>query len=317
LNIAVLYGDAVIDIIIYLPSNILSYSESVIISDAHISPGGAASNTATALRRLGVDVRIATAVGDDALGKVLLDDFDREGIGRELIKVLNGVGTGFVVSLVLRGGKKILLSYRGASRWNILDVERLGKLVRGASIVYISGYVFDNIDSGDSAIALAREANAMGAKVFLELGGFPAEKRHRLAELRGLIDFASLNAEELKLLTGASTVEDGLRALHSLLKPRYIVLKLGEEGSALFDGEKIVSVESCRIRAVDPTGCGDAFNAGFIYAILKGFSIVEATRIGNAMGAYKAMGRGARHLPRNVDELREFIKSSCPYKLGV
>jgi hypothetical protein len=44
---------------------------------------------------------------------------------------------------------------------------------------------------------------------------------------------------------------------------------------------------------------------------------IEASGIGNAMEAYKAMDRGARHLPRNVDELREFIKSSCPYKLGV
>jgi len=308
----VAYGDAVLDIILYPRRGLIG--ESVFVDEAYVSPGGAASNTAVGLSRLGVDACILVSIGGDVVGRMIIEDFEKERVDTSYVRVLSDQQTGLVVSIVLENGRKYLLSFRGASKMNTIEPELMESVLASAKLLYVSGYVFDNIDGGESVVKLVKVAYHYNIPVYLELGGFPFEERKDIIpHLRGFVNFLSLSLDDLGSLTPFSNVEESLNYIHSLIKPGYIFLKLGKQGSLVFNGVEHRYVKPCSVELVDPTGCGDAFNAGVIYALLNNYKPLEAAHVGNAMGGFKAMGKGARYLPRSIDELKSFMQDKCSY----
>ncbi|MEM0199111.1 MAG: PfkB family carbohydrate kinase [Desulfurococcaceae archaeon] len=134
----------------------------------------------------------------------------------------------------------------------------------------------------------------------LELGGNEKTSARNLFALRNLVDYVSLNVHELYSLTGTGDLAIAVEKLYTLLEPRAMFIKAGEKGSFVYNGKDLIEIPSCRVSSVDPTGCGDAFNAGVIYGVLRKLDLSKAALIGNIMSAYKVLGLGARHLPRSV-----------------
>jgi Sugar kinases, ribokinase family len=292
-----LYGDLVLDIIFYLEDRVEITSGSYIVENAYVSPGGAAANTAVALSRLGVSSCLISTVGYDIVGKYLLEDLVRENVSTKYVKVLEDKSSGIVVSIVTSRREKTLLSYRNVCRENIVPLVEVLKELKQAKIVYASGYVFDNVDQGVSLVKLFGTAHDYGVKTFLELGGLPLDEVKTLSELKGLVDFITLNEWELETYFKALNTSQALIELHEMLKPETVFVKMGDKGSIIYDGHETKVVPPCNVNAVDPTGCGDAYNAGVIYGLINGLNPVKAAQIGNAMGAYKIMGHGARFSP--------------------
>ncbi|MEM0004117.1 MAG: carbohydrate kinase family protein [Desulfurococcaceae archaeon] len=311
-----LYGDLVLDIIFYLKDQLVITSGSYIVENAYVSPGGAAANTAVALSRLGVSSCLISAVGYDVVGKYLLEDLVKENVSIKYVKVLEDKSSGIVVSIVTSRREKTLLSYRNACRENIVPLIEVLNELKQAKIVYASGYMFDNVDQGLSLVKLFNTTREYGVKTFLELGGLPFNKVKALSELKGLVDFITLNEWELGAYFKALDASQALIKLHEMLRPEIVFVKMGDKGSILYDGHETEVVPPCNVNAVDPTGCGDAYNAGVIYGLIHGLNPVKAAQVGNAMGAYKIMGHGARFFPMNISELEAFMEKNCPWNLG-
>lgn len=309
-----LYGDVLLDFLLYIDDQPVFSGRSYVAKNFYVSPGGAAANTAVALSRLGVNSCLISAVGSDLIGRILIEDLDKESVSTKYVKVNSGKRSGIVVSIVTNGKEKILLSYRGACSENTVPISEVLNELKDVKLVYASGYTFYNIDRGSSIVELFKIAHDNEVKTFLELGGITSADSHILQRLKGSIDFATMNDQELISYMNTPDVNRALLEFFNLIEPVVILIKMGGKGSIVYDGNTVNMIPPCNTNAIDPTGCGDAFNAGVIYGLLKELDPATAAKIGNAMGAYKAMGYGARFLPRNVIELEEFTLKHCLFR---
>lgn len=107
-------------------------------------------------------------------------------------------------------------------------------------------------------------------------------------------------------MTGERTVEAAARELARWV--RVPVVKLGPDGPLAISNGKIVRVKSIRVRAVDATGAGDAFNGGFLHGYLAGWSLEECLRAGNICGALATTDAGGSSAIPTRKNLRKLMK---------
>ena len=300
-------GDLNIDLLLrvdFIPTADIA----VAAKELRIDHGGVAGNLAVALSRLGVKSRVIGAVGRDVFGSEIINRLRRDGVDTRYVKVIKEVPTGIMVVLIVPSGMRTIIGFRGANAYINLSSDEVNEVLRDVIHVHISGYTGLNNDGGSFMLKLARISKELGMSVSVDLEGIAIHKKNLVNRLRGTVDYVMLNGDELKYLSGCEDIEEGLNKLDNTLKPKAIFLKLGPRGSMVYYGGVITKVEPFKVRAIDSTGAGDAFNAGVIYGLLRGLEPTEAAKIGNAMGAYACLGSGARYLPRGIDELVSMFK---------
>jgi sugar/nucleoside kinase (ribokinase family) len=128
----------------------------------------------------------------------------------------------------------------------------------------------------------------------------------QLPSLLKEFEFAFPNESEAKAMTGEKTIEAAARKLSRWV--RVPVVKLGRDGSLAVRDGKIVRVKSIRVRAVDATGSGDAFNGGFLHGYLAGWPLEDCLRAGNICGALATTGAGGSSVIPTVKSLRKSMK---------
>jgi sulfofructose kinase len=129
------------------------------------------------------------------------------------------------------------------------------------------------------------------------------------AELIREIDFVVTSARFPTLFTGISDRE---KALYELQKhtPGFLCATLGHEGAmAIVEGETLY-VKGFDVKAVDTTGAGDVFHAGFIYGLLKNWEVVEILKFANAVAAFKCCDLGGRKGIPTLEEVQKFVSLS-------
>lgn len=311
MNILV-FGDLNLDLFFQLDLEEIELRDVSYIAKAlFISPGGGAGNLGVALTRLGLNSMVLSKIGSDVYGSILIKDLMSEGIRVDYISQMENEYTGIMAIILREDGKRTIIGYRGANSHNIIDEDYARELIDKCDYVYISGFTTHNIDNGDSIEILIRQASREKVMIGMDLGGINRDfLEKRLSKYSGLLTDVFLNIDELSIMYDTKDYLSGLARLILTLKPQNVFLKMGNKGALVYHNERFVSVEPYRIdRVIDTTGCGDAFNAGAIYGLFKGYDSVMRARLGNAMGAYKASGISARHLPKNVKELEEFINN--------
>lgn len=303
------FGDLNIDVLIY--TDYFEFKDvSYPIEKMTIAHGGVAGNIATGLRRLGMETTILGSVGDDALGKELLEALKKENIDLSGIRVMKKSPTGTMVIFVFPDGKRTIIGHRGANIHNTVSEKEAIRFLTGKKHLHVSGFTIYNLDEGKSIVTLARTAKNMGVSTSIDLEGIAYKKREFIANLRGLYDYAFLNEDELEQLTNKKDFYEALKEVWEKMHPKLIFLKRGKKGAIVYDGNDYFEGKPYIIKPVDSTGAGDAFNSGVIYGLVKGYSLEYVLKLGNMMGAYNCTMEGARVFPRNLDELLSFFGES-------
>ncbi len=257
--------------------------------------GGVGGNIASALARLGVKVGLIGAIGMDAFGEKALAALRERGVETSRISVIKGYHTGLMSISVDNRGERAIVGSRGANAVRRLADEDLEYISRSRHL-HVSGYQMLNRDRGEGALRLLQHAKKLGLTVSIDMEGaaFLSQVEEKLG---GLPTHVFANRWEAEGFTGAKNEGEMVRRLRRRLGSEAAVVKLGEGGCIVDwrNGTKLIP--AFKVKVVDSTGAGDAFNAGFIYGILNGLSPEESAIIGNAMGAYKCSGFGARHHP--------------------
>jgi len=300
-NLVAVFGDLNIDLLLrvdYIPTADIAISA----KELRIRHGGVGGNVAVALSRLGLKVRLIGAVGADIFGSQVVEELRKEGIDVSYVKRIN-IPTGIMVVLVTPTGARSIIGFRGANKLVSLSDEEIDNALRGVKHLHLSGYMALNDDRGELLLKLAKVAKELKLTISIDLEGIATERREMIHKLKGLIDYALLNKDELRYLSGTNDVEEGIKYLLNVLSPKAVFIKLGPKGSIAASRNTKEYVPAFKIRAVDSTGAGDAYNAGIIYSLLRGLTLSDAALFGNAMGAFTCLGHGARYLPRSVDEL--------------
>ncbi|HOY26493.1 MAG TPA: carbohydrate kinase family protein [Mesotoga sp.] len=238
-------------------------SEENRIKKLGLSSGGSAANTAIILSRLGREVFLQGAVGDDLFRDYLIERLSRERVETGYIKVLSG-GTGLCFAAIGEQGQRHLYTYRGAN-------ERYETVAGGFDFYHFAG-----IATGQLSVML----NSLNIERFsYNPGGIVTFERPReVSKLAERAEVLFLNETEWAFLSPF------------LNRTNTVVVTMGAAGSRIESGP---SVEALPVEVVDTTGAGDAFNAGFLHAYLSGRQGSDCLKVGNLLGAIVAMHVGA------------------------
>lgn len=269
------------------------------ITDQAGTPGGSAANTIFALGKLGVDCGFVGAVGKDYEGERLLDDFKKVGVETSRIAVFEEERTGMVIGFVDKDGERALYVSPGANMGitdEMIDLEYF----KSGKIVHMSSFV------GDGQFDLQNDViQALAGKVKISLCPGALYVNRGLENIRSMLessDIVFLNKVELESLTGKD-YQSGSRELLEM-GCGLVAVTLGSEGSYIADADGFCMVPIEPKKAVDTTGAGDSFAAGFLYGVLLGKTKEECGVIGNIVASRCIESIGARTSLPTAEELQ-------------
>ena len=281
------------------------------VDDISMQVGGDALNESIVLARLGARTGLVTAVGDDAAGSFIISRARSEGVDVSRVRIRKGMTTSLNVGLVRPDGERTFITNRNGSLWTTResDLDVGGPL--GSARILAFGSIFNNpLVSGEWMASLFRRARAAGMTVCADM--VPSRVGAGLediAETLGCVDYFFPNADEAVGLTGAA---DERRAAAVLLDHGVanVVLKVGGRGCLVCSAHATELVPAIRQRAVDTTGAGDNFVAGYIRALLRGADPVDAAVLANGVAAVSVGALGATAGVRSLAQVEELIAAN-------
>lgn len=249
-------------------------------------PGGAYSHT-LALHRLGVRVQWMTEFGSDPHSAQVLAAARAEGL--DPARFVHHDGPVRNVSVAIsREGDRGFLSYREPRP--PLAMAPVIEAVRPRMVL------LPQLVGGESAAGALDAAGRVGAEVFMD-----CQHTHLTLATPGVADtlarvhvFAP-NADEARRLTGMQDVEDAARELGRITPT--VVVKDGARGALAVAEPSVVRSPAPPVTVVDTTGAGDCFDAGFIFARLRGHDLQTCLHVATACGALSTTGYGSAAAP--------------------
>jgi ribokinase len=263
-----------------------------------MGPGGKGSNQAIAARRLRADVALVAKVGNDAFGASARDLLQREGLlGPGILRAEAHTGVGLI--LVDDGGNNMIAVAPGANALlSPEDLDAVPGLFEGASHLLCQLECTPELFMG--AAGRARDA---GMTTVLN----PAPAVPLSDEALSLADVLTPNQTELAVLAGMPVQDEGQAeiAARSLLTHGVgtVVVTLGERGALVVTEGEATLHAARHVRVVDPTGAGDAFNAGLVTGLAAGRPLRDATALGLRAGAFCVTRLGCIDGFATLDEL--------------
>ncbi len=244
------------------------------------SLGGNASNTSYALGLLGTPVQVLGSVGHDDFGDRVLAKLTDVGVDVGLVE-RSTAPTATGVALVDSNGERCLLLRPGASR------EALSAPIEfpsAACHLHLAN-PFGLAAMRPIAAENLRRAKQAGLTTSIDAAWDPmGEWLKMLGPCLPHTDLLLVNRDEARMLSGCDRPETAAAFLRNRGVP-VVVVKLGERGCAVFSPNGPIEASSFAVEAVDTTGAGDCFAAGFLAALYRGADYAKAARFANAVGA--------------------------------
>jgi 2-dehydro-3-deoxygluconokinase len=288
-----------------MPFDVVTLGESMIMVSPRVNQplqtaeefsldvGGAESNVALYLQELGHSTTWVSRLGDDALGRRILDTFERYGVDTSLVTIDPEAQTGLYVKDPGSESTRVHYYRRGsaASRLNLDIVPDLP--LSTARLIHLSG-ITPGLSEGCAELVdtLMEAGGGWDALVSFDVnyraGVWPVgEAAPVLARLARQADIVLVGLDEAAMLWGVST-PDAVREL--LPQPARLVVKDGAVGATEFhratpDEDRRTFVAAPRVEVVEVVGAGDAFAAGYLSAVLRGLPSAEGLALGHALAA--------------------------------
>lgn len=275
------YGDVNIDLVIPGVDGFPLAGEEKITPVMETFIGGGAALTALGLGKLGMKPVFQGIIGDDAYGQFILGEFGKKGIDCSLLQVDKKLKTGISISFTNEHDRSFL-TFRGTNEY--LNVEEMSlEAVKESKHVHMTGYCGSKNHS--QYLAVLKEINKQtNTTVSFDVGWDETGLWNKeIYQLLPYIDVLFMNETEALHYSREKTEEEAALSLKEVRG--MVVLKLGKKGSMAMCQETIYTKPGFEVAAVDTTGAGDSFNAGFLYGYLNKESIQRCLTLGNGCGA--------------------------------
>ena len=270
--------------------------------------GGSAANTVVGVARLGLASRFLSKVGNDEPGGFYRDALEAAGVETASLTVHATEPTGTCISLVTPDSQRTMRTCMGAAAgFSVADGSAAA--FEGCTHVHIEGYMLYDTDL---MLHLLRAAKDCGCSVSLDLAAPEIVEVARPllpAILREYTDMVFANEDEAAVFASASDARAGLDRLAAFCD--LAAVKLGARGSLVRRGSETVAVPAERVEAVDTTGAGDLWAAGFLYGIFTGNDLETAGRIGSLAGAAVVQQIGAALPDSTWRDIGERVRTMC------
>ncbi|WP_114240988.1 ribokinase [Dyella sp. C9] len=256
--------------------------------------GGKGANQAVAAARLGAEVALVGALGDDAFGEQLHAGLAREGVALEHVARIADCGSG-TASITVAGGENHIIVVPGANaRVTPAQVEGAQSVLSRADAILVQMEI-----PLDAIEATLRLGHRLGKPVILN----PAPAQRLPVEWMQLARYLTPNQHELAILLGAGANEDFLSLMQR--SPAPLVLTRGADGAWYRDGGEPAHQAGFKVEAVDTTGAGDTFNAALAVFLHEG--LPTAVRKACAAAALSVTRLGAQGGMPTRTELDAFL----------
>ncbi len=285
---------------------------------------GSIFNTAATLSRLGLRVGLLTKLNNDFLGRFILEEFDRFGIARDLV-IIDDTPTRAVSICLAHEGERGIVYYEDipdATLSYLLDVLSTHRSLKSAQKTsadnlppplqqLLSKYDFGAVFMS----AQARSAPLLDALAgydvpfFLDPGGeIPNLEDEKLLDVIKQAKVIALNLREAQYITKMATADEAVRQLATWTE--IAVVKIGAQGAIACQAGEITYCPAYPIEnVIDTTGAGDAFNGGFIYGYLNGYSLDNTLRCGTICGGLSTTAPGGTATVPTMEELEYHLQN--------
>lgn len=266
-----------------------------LIDSITLTTGGNVSNVGIDLAKLGFRVGAVTRVGNDSIGRFVLQHYKTFGLDTEGVIIDAAAQTSATMVSVDDDGERTFLHTRGCmGHFRAADLLSRIPYLRKANILAI-GYLGLLPETEKDFPHLFSTLKAKTSlKIFLDTAAAPRISPKKLKQFMPYVDYFVPSYEEAVLLTGKKTPEAIVESLLHAGAPYVVGVKLAARGCYLSDGTRSEYVEGKAVkRVVDATGAGDAFVAGFIAATVRGFDPFRAARVANSVAASCVCAVGA------------------------
>ena len=296
-NKAIVAGDACVDVHIRLQD---------LLDDAlgkavpyRLSLGGTIGGTAAALAKLGVDTAFLGSIGRDYGGRYIREEMECLGIDTSLLIVKEELNTINVFAFIDEEGERHLWGFpRTEQAYCDLDPEKIDRNeIRKASWFHSSGMTLLSKGSIIETLPeLYRIAYEAGVETSFDLntrvsdiGLLDPQVTEAIRKILPYVRYLTGSArDEFVSLHPAKEWKDSVRYFAN--KDRCVIARSGKDGYLVISEGNEEEYSAYDVEAVDTTGAGDSFNAGFIAGRLAGMDVFEACRFASATAAYKISG---------------------------
>lgn len=305
-------GDVNIDLI---TSNIADYppkDAQIIIDDLHLTSGGCAANYAKASAVLGNKTRLIAKIGDDLFGSLVRKSLRIPNL--ELCLACGG-RTAVTLAITFEDMSRSFLTFPGAnSGFSAKDLDY--ELIEGR-YVHIASFFLQGLRGDTKKILDYAHKKGMTASFdtgYDPLGWSKADVSLVRRTLKD-VDIFFPNLTEAQAVTKAKNQKDMIDELLSL-GPSIVALKMGSKGAWVASEKEKTFIPAFRVNAVDTTGAGDVFAAGFIYGHSLGWDLKKCGLFASAAAALKTRGYGAEGYPGNR-EVDAFLKVNSKFNFRI
>jgi sugar/nucleoside kinase (ribokinase family) len=262
------------------------------IEEIRLTVAGTAGGTVVDTAKLGLKSLAVGAVGDDEKADWVLLTLQKHGIDASAMQRLKDIPTSATILNVRPNGDRPALHVRGAS--DHFDVApSTYDQVFDAPIIHLGGTGLLKKLDGPASVALLKEAKRRGRTVTFDLIAASAETAAIVKPLLPFIDYFMPSIEEARDMSGQKAAEDCAK-FYLDHGATCCVFTLGGDGAfyAHKDGARL-TLPAYYVKVVDTTGCGDAFDAGFIAALHHKMDVETSLRFAQASAALVATGLGS------------------------
>jgi sugar/nucleoside kinase (ribokinase family) len=280
----------------------------ILADDCELTLGSASAIFAVGMAKLGHKVTFVSQVGRDNFGDFCITALKHLGVStRNVIRKANEK-TG--VTLALSGRRdRALVTYAGAVGTLTADRVNDGLLRRHGHVHLTSYYLQKGLQP--SFGPMLQQAKALGLTTSFDPNSDPNDRwDSKINSVLQFTDVLFVNEREALKLTGTKTAKAALRVLGA--RVHCAVVKRGASGAMAIQNEEFFTDSGFRVKAIDTTGAGDSFDAGFLSAYLRKAPVQECLRVGNACGALSAISIGGTAGQPTQPELQDFLRSHTP-----
>lgn len=281
-------GTCNIDFIMKVP-RFSEADDEVDVEKMTVTLGGSATNFAVGLSRMGVDVGIMARIGYDNFGEFVINKFEKEDVRTDrLLKISESTGMAFIA--VDNKGERSIYTSMGANAQFKLEKEDV-EYIKQSKLLHITGMYKEVVEEA------SKHAGLLSLNPGTALSSYGVDTLEKVIKRTKII---FLNKKEVTLLTGKD-LEAGAKILLDMGVPM-VVITCGRRGASLYTPEGKIHSTSTGAEALDTTGAGDAFAAGFIASFVKNEDVNKCLQMGNLLASNCVSELGAINVPK-IDKL--------------
>lgn len=253
--------------------------------------GGAELNFAIGCARLGMDTKWVSRLGGDEFGRVIYNFARGEGVDMTDVEFVENYPTSLNFKEIRQDGSGKTFYYRYQSPILTLEPEAITeKMFEGVNLIHLTGVFLaidpKNLEIVKKVLEIASEKEIMVSfdpNIRLKLWTLEQAKA-AYTEILPSVDILLTGLDEIEMINGDAS-DQALEMFAERFDIEQLVIKDGGNGSRLYQKGTWYSKAAFKVTVVDTVGAGDGFDAGFIYAVLHGYSAEDALEFANGSGA--------------------------------